>query len=247
MWIKICANTNLEDAQLAVDAGADAVGFVFAESPRQVTRAQVRTITPHLPKAVEKYGVFVDSSFDEVVETIVDCGLTGVQLHATTDPRLASRLRDHFGAATLRSGILEVRQPGKLSILRVTHYASDFGSQLDGLRKDQAVDAVLIDSRTAKAVGGTGIAFDWQAAQTSFLRNAPHLRLIAAGGLRTENVAEAIYTLQPWGVDVASGVESAPGKKDPNKVKAFVNAVRQATAQINESKSWLSEATGHAD
>ena len=117
MWIKICANTSLEDAQLAVDAGADAVGFVFAESPRQVTRSQVRKIAPLLPESIEKYGVFVDTGFDEVVETVVECGLTGVQLHTTSDPGLAMRFREHFAAIPAR---------GRLGILRVLHYSSDF-------------------------------------------------------------------------------------------------------------------------
>jgi phosphoribosylanthranilate isomerase len=226
MWIKICANTSLEDAQLAVNAGADAVGFVFAESPRQVTRKQVSEIAPLLPKAIEKYGVFVNSSFDEIVATVLECGLTGVQLHATSDPDLALRLRGHFASMPTR---------GRLSILRVLHYTSDFDAELKELSHDHAVDAVLIDSRTAKAVGGTGVAFDWRAAQTSFLRSAPHLRLIVAGGLRPENVANAIYTLQPWGVDVASGIEAAPGRKDTAKLKAFVGAARRAAAEIEKA------------
>jgi phosphoribosylanthranilate isomerase len=227
MWIKICANTSLEDAQLAVDAGANAVGFVFAESPRQVTRSQVKEIAPLLPRTIEKYGVFVDPSFDEVVETVIGCGLTGVQLHTSSDPGLALRLREHFAAIPAR---------GRLGILRVLHYASDFDAQLRELQNDRAVDAVLIDARTAKAVGGTGTAFDWRAAQTSFLRTAPHLRLIVAGGLRPENVTDAIYTLQPWGVDVASGVETSPGRKDPAKVEAFVSAVRGAATEIEKAK-----------
>jgi len=227
MWIKICGNTTLEDARLAVDAGADAVGFVFAESPRRVTRAQVREIAPLLPKKVEKYGVFVDPSFEEVVGTVVECGLTGVQLHTTNDPGLALQLREHFA---------EVPARGRLGILRVMHYASDFDAQLEELRRDHAVDAVVIDSRTAKAVGGTGLAFDWRAAQSSFLRDAPHLRLILAGGLNPENVARAVYTLQPWGVDVASGVEAAPGRKDPGKVRAFVDAVRKAAVEMDKAK-----------
>lgn len=227
MWIKICANTSLEDAQLAVNSGANAVGFVFAESPRQVTRSQVAKIAPSLPKTIEKYGVFVDPTFDEVVATVLECGLTGVQLHTTSDPGLPSRLRNHFAAIPARE---------RLGLLRVMHYASDFDTQLRELQQDHAVDAALIDSRTAKAVGGTGVAFDWRAAQTSFIRNAPHLRLIVAGGLRPENVAEAIYTLQPWGVDVASGVEAAPGRKDPAKLKAFMSAVRRAAAEIEKAK-----------
>jgi phosphoribosylanthranilate isomerase len=101
---------------------------------------------------------------------------------------------------------------------------------------DHAVDAVLIDSRTAKAVGGTGVAFDWRAAQSSFLRSAPHLRLIVAGGLNPNNVSSALYTLQPWGVDVASGVEASPGRKDPAKVRAFVDAVRKAAVEIEKAK-----------
>ena len=227
MWIKICGNTSLEDAQLAVDAGANAVGFVFAASPRQVTLSQVREIAPLLPQTVEKYGVFVDPSFEEIVATVVECGLTGVQLHTTSDPGLPLRLRKHFAAMHGR---------GRLGILRVLHYASNFDAQLEELRHDRAVDAVLIDSRTAKAVGGTGIAFDWRAAQTSFLRTAPHLRLIVAGGLRPENVTDAIYSLQPWGVDVASGVEASPGKKDANRVRAFVSAVRRAAAEVEKAK-----------
>jgi phosphoribosylanthranilate isomerase len=227
MWIKICANTSLEDAQLAVDAGANAVGFVFADSPRRVSRAQVRAIAPRLPKKVEKYGVFVEPSFEEVVETVIECGLTGVQLHSTSDPTLAVRLREHFAAIPAR---------GRLGILRVLHYGADLEAQLGKLRLDHAVDAVLIDSRTAKAIGGTGVAFDWRAAQTSFLRAAPHLRLIVAGGLNPDNVSEALYALQPWGVDVASGVEAAPGRKDPAKVKAFVHAVRKAAAEIEKAK-----------
>src|SRR5580693_3794631 len=96
MWIKICANTNLEDAQHAAVAGADAVGFVFAESMRRVTAEQVRGITPHLPEAVAKYGVFVDAGIEEIAATIKECGLTGVQLHASLDAALARRLRERF-------------------------------------------------------------------------------------------------------------------------------------------------------
>lgn len=243
MWIKICANTSLQDAQLAVDAGANAVGFVFAESPRRVDRAQVRAITPHLPKTVEKYGVFVEPSFDEVVEAVTECGLTGVQLHSTSDRTLELRLREHF-AAILQNSHLAIPRPGRLGILRVIHFAVDFEEQLADLNQDHAVDAVLIDSRTAKAVGGTGVTFDWRAAQTSFLRNAPHLRLIVAGGLNPENISEALYTLQPWGVDVASGVEAAPGRKDPLKVRAFVSAVRKAALDIKPASQWLAGLPG---
>jgi phosphoribosylanthranilate isomerase len=216
MWIKICANTNLEDALLAAEAGADAVGFVFAESPRRVTAKQVSAITQHLPAALEKLGVFVDSSFEEIAQTVTECGLTGVQLHTSRDPRLVEKLSAHFG-------------PG-LTILRVIHYSQAFEEQLKAVQADVGLSGVLVDSRTATAVGGTGLCFDWKAARSGFVAAAPRLKLIAAGGLYPANVAEAIQTLEPWGVDVASGVESAPGKKDPALVRAFVSAARAAAA-----------------
>lgn len=216
MWIKICGNTNLVDAKLAVEAGADALGFVFAESPRRVDSSQVSQITPHLPHAVEKIGVFVDASFEEIVRTAEESGLTGVQLHLNHDRLLPSRLRDHFDPA--------------LRILLVVHYAPDFGKQLDVLRENRFVDAVLIDSRTAKAVGGTGTTFDWRDASRSF--HDSHLRLVAAGGLRPENVGEAVRALRPWGVDVVSGVESVPGRKDPDRVRAFIATARSVAEEV---------------
>jgi phosphoribosylanthranilate isomerase len=215
MWVKICANTNLQDAMLAVDAGADAVGFVFAASPRQVNVIQVSNITKDLPNTVEKIGVFVDADFEKIVQSVEQSGLTGVQLHAGNDELLPGRLREYFGS-TFR-------------ILRVVHYAEDLEAQLRAMPKDDVADGVLIDSRTATAVGGTGVRFDWQAARGSFVDTVSQLRLIAAGGLNPENVAEAICTLRPWGVDVASGVESAPGKKDPERVRAFVQVAKSAS------------------
>lgn len=219
MWVKICANTSLEDAQLAAQAGADAVGFVFAESVRRVTPALVRTITPKLPSQIEEYGVFVDSSFDEIVRTVEECGLTGVQLHATNDPALPSRLREHFSAFR------------KITILKVIHYSGDLGTQLQSAQSDPAIDGVLVESRTATLVGGTGKRFDWDAASGSFRSADSRLRMIVAGGLNPENVADAIRTLRPWGVDVASGVEAAAGRKDPAKLKAFVENARIAASK----------------
>jgi phosphoribosylanthranilate isomerase len=223
MWVKICANTNLEDAQMAVSAGADALGFVFAPSPRQVTPGQVAAITRELPEHVERYGVFVHPSFAQVVEIVEEAGLSGVQLHATDDPALATRLREHFSA-------IEGRR--RLGLVQVLHFAGTdgrFEGQLRELQADHSTDAVLIDSRTATAQGGTGLRFDWAGASGSFLRAAPHLRLIVAGGLSPENVGEAIAMLRPWGVDVVTGVEATPGRKDPAKVRAFVERAR-ATA-----------------
>ncbi len=220
MWVKICANTSLEDAQFAADAGADAVGFVFAKSTRQVTPAEVRAIIPMLPVELEKYGVFVDAGFEEIAQVVDECGLTGVQLHAANDPALPSKLRNHFSG---------VRRP--LRILKVIHYSSDLNEQIRAAQSDSAIDGVLVDSRTATLVGGTGRRFDWEAASGSFVAAGSRLRMIVAGGLNPDNVGEAIVTLRPWGIDVASGVEAMPGRKDPAKVRAFVENARIAATK----------------
>jgi phosphoribosylanthranilate isomerase len=215
LWVKICANTSLEDARLAVDAGADALGFIFATSPRRVTPEQVAAITPHLPGTVEKIGVFVDASLDEIVATVRACGLTGVQLHSAPGAEFPSLLRAEFGR--------------ELRILHVVHFGPDAAQQARAYAADANIDGVLVDSRTATAVGGTGIAFDWAEARRTVFGAAATARLIAAGGLHPGNVAEAIATLHPWGVDVASGVEAAPGRKDPGKVHAFIANARAAS------------------
>lgn len=213
LWIKICANTTLQDAQLAAEAGADAVGFVFAPSPRRVTAAQVAAITPHLPAELEKIGVFVDAAWDEICATVRDCGLTGVQLHSEAEPGVTAQLRESFGT--------------KLRILRVVHFDPYAAHRAAAITADPNVDAILVDSRTATAVGGTGVAFDWAMARaTLFQSTEGRRRLVAAGGLTPANVAEAIATLRPWGVDVASGVEIAPGRKDPRKVRDFIANAR---------------------
>jgi phosphoribosylanthranilate isomerase len=211
MWIKICGNTSFEDARFAAECGADALGFVFAASPRQVNADLVRQITAKLPPQLETYGVFVDAGFDEIVATVSACNLTGVQLHRSADERVPFRLRQQFP---------------RLSVLHVLHYqAPDFEHRLAHLAHPD--DAVLVDSSTPRAVGGTGTSFNWHEARSSFLRAAPQRRLIAAGGLSPGNVQQAIQILRPWGVDVVSGVESAHGKKDPAKVQAFIRSARE--------------------
>jgi phosphoribosylanthranilate isomerase len=209
LWIKICGNTSYEDALLAAEAGADAVGFVFAPSPRRVSFEQVAAITPKLPSSIEKIGVFVDSSFDEIETAVRDCGLTGVQLHFDGVEDLPLRLREQFG-------------PG-LRIVRALHYGPDVMEKI-GPAGNESIDAVLIDSRTATVVGGTGKSYDWNAAQDLF--HGGGIRLIVAGGLTHLNVSEAVRKLRPWGVDVVSGVEIIPGRKNPAKVRAFVKNAR---------------------
>ncbi len=243
LWIKICANTSLEDALVAANAGADALGFVFAPSPRRVTPEQVAAIVPALPAGIEKIGVFVDAPLDEIAATVTACGLTGVQLHFSAPPTLPAQLRARFGS--------------KLRILGVVHFDAENAAGQAGLvtghgfsraasaeREEGAlapkrrffdpatIDAVLVDSRTATAVGGTGMPYDWSLAAAALFQNSgARERLIAAGGLTPENVAEAIARLKPWGVDVVSGVESAPGQKDAAKVRAFIANARAAASQ----------------
>ena len=218
MWIKICANTNLDDAILAAELGADALGFVFAPSPRRVTPSRVAAITAHLPLQVEKIGVFYTLEVDEIADTIRMANLTGAQLHGAYSPGLIAALASQFPA---------------LKIIQTTHWniagesVSAFSDQLAAIRGTPQIDAALIDSRTATASGGTGVAFDWIAARQALSALRP-TRLIVAGGLNAENVQQAIATLDPWGVDVASGVESQPGKKDPRKLAAFLTNARSA-------------------
>ena len=235
LWVKICGNTSLEDALLAAEAGADALGFVFAPSPRRVSAAQVAAIVAKLPEAVEKIGVFVDAGIEEIASAVADCGLTGVQLHFDAPPELPAGLRARFG-------------PG-LRILRVVHldaertesFVSGHGSSRteeaaenagalapEPFFSDPNIDAVLVDSRTATATGGTGRSFDWEQAARTIFRDTHRCKLIAAGGLTPANVAEAIATLRPWGVDAVSGIESAPGRKNPAKVRAFAANARAA-------------------
>lgn len=214
IWVKICGNTSLADARLAVEAGADAVGFVFAPSPRQVTASEVAGIVRRLPAAVEKIGVFVDAALDEIYMTARECMLTGVQLHFDAAPELPAKLRLRLGAG--------------LRILRVVHFGVGVGRLAAALAADPHVDALLVDTRTRTAVGGTGAVFDWEKARRTLFTSAKTRkgRLVAAGGLTPENVGEAVAKLRPWGVDAVSGVEAEPGKKDAAKVKLFVARAR---------------------
>lgn len=220
MWIKTCANTSLEDAQLAASLGADAVGFVFAPSKRRVTAEQVARITPHLAADVERVGVFDSRDADEIAATVRTAGLNAIQLHGGVDSSLARRLRDMFN--------------GEIKLIQTLHWQIDadgasaegVARQLDEIAREGIADRVLIDSQVGTAIGGTGVVFDWQVARATLGRHAGNLKLIVAGGLRPENVSDAIARLAPWGVDVASGVEIAPGRKDPEKLAAFIKNAR---------------------
>ena len=226
MWIKICGITSLQDAETAVAAGANSIGFVFAESPRRMTPEAVREITASLPKTLEKIGVFVNASFDEMAAACRVAGLTGLQLHGSVRGFHSQHLRDSNADLT--------------RVLQVVGYHADpkaFALDLRTLRDSSPgeEDAVLVDTWFEGKLGGMGRSFDWPAARNIFLREAPYLRLIAAGGLNPENVREAIQTLHPWGVDVSSGVEKSPGKKDSGRVAAFIRAARAAETELMET------------
>jgi phosphoribosylanthranilate isomerase len=214
LWIKICGNTSAADALLAVEAGADAVGFVFAASPRHVTESEVAGIVRRLPKTVETIGVFMDATGEEIYSAVRMCHLTGVQLHWDAAADLPERLKRRLGP--------EIR------VLRVVHFGEGVAEKAAAYENDPNVDGVLIDSRTATAAGGTGAAYDWGLTAKTVFRNAQERKLVVAGGLTPENVSEAIAALRPWGVDVVSGVEAEPGRKDAAKVREFVKRARAA-------------------
>ena len=201
MFVKICGITDEEDALMAVALGADAVGFIFAPSRRQVTKGAVRDIVRRLPPEILTVGVFRDQATQFVIDTIQHAGLRAAQLHGHETPADAQRIRPYCQA------------------LIVAFPAGDPG--LDHV-DDYGADAVLLDSHAP----GSGRVFDWSLAD----RAPSNRRIILAGGLTPENVAAGIAEVRPWGVDVASGVEDdeVPGRKDPRKVKDFIHAARAA-------------------
>ena len=232
MWIKICGNTNLEDAQLAARLGADAVGFVFAASPRQVTAAQVAAITPHLPSSVERVGVFHSSDAAQIAAIAINVGLTAVQLHGVLDLALAQRLAKAFKGSVRIIQTLHwtVSQPSPSDAISpaTESPAAPLATQIERIARLGFADRILIDSKVGAATGGTGVAFDWASARALFASVPTGVSLIVAGGLNTENVAHAIAQLKPWGVDVSSGIESSPGRKDPALLARFIQAARAA-------------------
>ena len=222
-WVKICGTTNLEDALAAVEAGADALGFVFwPDSPRRVTAAQAARIVAGLPAGVEKVGVFVDEDIERVWQAAGEAGLTAVQFHGLETPRLMRRFRTYA----------ELDDEARARTTRVFKAIPVGGDPYAVLRyvigADDVLAAVLLDSGGGRSPGGTGQPFDWDQAAEFALDLGQRFRLILAGGLRPENVGQAIQKLRPWGVDVATGVEREPGRKDHAKLRAFIAAARNA-------------------
>jgi phosphoribosylanthranilate isomerase len=212
-WIKICGTTCAEDALSAIEAGADALGFIFAESKRSITPEQAQAIIRKLPPQVEKIGVFMNAGAKEIGRVVKQVELTGIQMHGESDV-----------PAEVYSHLPEKRRDSMRKIKTVIMQPY-FGRTFDfhaGVPK--FVDTWLLDSGA-----GSGQTFDWYVAGwQSFGQLAPGRGFVIAGGLTPENVREAIRTMKPWGVDVVSGVEREPGRKDPDKLKAFVTAVRRS-------------------
>ena len=199
MFVKICGITNEQDALLAVALGADALGFVFAPSPRQISPALAREIVKRLPPETVTVGVFRNETPSRVIEIVNEARLQGAQLHGHETPAMTA----------------EVATDVRFVIKAVVA-----GSQDAAHAKNFASDAILVDGLHP----GSGAAYDWE-----LLQDIPtDIRLMLSGGLTPENVAAGIAQVRPWGVDVSSGVEKAPGLKDAVKMRHFITNARDA-------------------
>jgi phosphoribosylanthranilate isomerase len=211
--VKICGITNVSDAQHAVDVGVDALGFVFwKKSPRYVSPEDAAKITSTLPPFVNTVGVFVDESYKTIIETIAKVGLDCVQLHGSEGPDECCELSHKLGARVIKA----VRVSSLDDVKALVDY------------KVCNVAGYLLDSFKEGTPGGTGECFDWELAKEAKSFGL----IILAGGLNAENVAEAIRLVRPYGVDVSSGVESSPGKKDHEKILVFMERVRSVERTI---------------
>lgn len=200
MFVKICGITNEDDALLAVAMGADAVGFIFAPSTRQVAAQQVYDITRRLPPEILTVGVFRDEHPQRVIDTVNRSGVKAAQLHGHETVGMVAEVAEQI------RWVIKAVVAGSADAKRVADYATDL---------------ILVDAPTP----GAGQVFDW-----SLVNDIPEgPRLILAGGLDPDNVANAVERVRPWGVDVASGVERSPGRKDPLKLKAFIERARAAS------------------
>jgi phosphoribosylanthranilate isomerase len=207
--VKICGVTSIADAEAACQAGADLIGLNFYEkSPRRVSEADAEKVRAVLPGTVQAVGIFVNVNPSEVVQTCRLLRLDAAQLHGDESPEVvASVARD-------------------VRVFKALQVSPDFA--VDSLRNYPAASAFLLDAWQAGQYGGTGQTIDWSLAR----QVAAAHRIILAGGLNAENVGDAIRAVRPYGVDVASGVESKPGKKDHAKLREFIEKVRRAEKQL---------------
>lgn len=209
--VKICGITNLSDAMAAVEAGADALGFVFAESSRKVDVPTVLNILEKIPPLVTTVGVFAKQDIDEVFKIWKQTNLHFAQLHDGGPAHALVSPDGGFGWYRI------------IRAIRATSW-QDITRQL-GDRSGVFSAAILLDAHVEGKSGGTGQTFDWDLAVQAKTLGKP---IILAGGLTPENVAEAVRKVRPYAVDVSSGVESSPGKKDHDKIREFINNARNA-------------------
>ncbi|HXZ42876.1 MAG TPA: phosphoribosylanthranilate isomerase [Terriglobales bacterium] len=219
-WVKICGITNLQDALTAVGAGADALGFVFYEkSPRCVAPEDVQRIIANLPDGVEKVGVFVDQPAGQIAKIVERTGLTAVQVYQKECVETLS----YYSALNPPAH----RSPPKIIFVVPGDQFADPRGVFWGIPagfKD-ILYALLVDCISGGQFGGSGRRFDWIKVGAMPAMNLIRPTIVA-GGLTASNVATAMALLQPWGVDVSSGVEAGPGRKDPEKVREFISVVR---------------------
>ena len=248
LWVKICGTTSVADALLAIEHGADALGFIFAPSKRRVSPAQAKAIAAHLPSGVERVGVFTSADVARIAAIVTSVGLTAVQLHLPHDPALTAKLNRRLGPEVRLLQVIGIRADDALNpTLASDPSAGQNAARLSAAFADPSLWAILLDSEKDGRSGGLGAAFSWNAIQPvlrqvlaeipaptpaeelpSSTRQPP--RLLLAGGLHAGNVNEAIHALGPWGVDCVSGVEAEPGHKDPVRLAAFLKAAhRQAS------------------
>ncbi|MBU0678091.1 MAG: phosphoribosylanthranilate isomerase [Verrucomicrobia bacterium] len=201
LFVKICGCANEADAKAVASFGPDAMGFIFwPGSPRCVDPAEVSRWVEGMPAAILKVGVFVNQELDVVRDTAATAGLDVVQLHGDETPAYCGELEGRIWKAV---------HLDRCDLALLNSYP---------------VDAFLVDSYSTESPGGTGKTVDWSVA-ADFVRNSPK-NVLLAGGLRPENVGEAVDMVHPWGVDVSSGVEASPGRKDLEKVREFIEACR---------------------
>jgi len=214
--VKICGLTRLEDAELAVSLGAWAVGMVFyAPSPRRCSIEEAARISAALRRRTQLCGVFVNASLEEIERTAQELNLHLVQLHGDEGPSFCSEVARRTGAHVIKAAQIS----GAADVQDLARFHVDY----------HLVDARSRDAANVALRGGTGETFDWQL--LSARRSS--VRLILSGGLRPDNVADAIGAVHPFAVDTASGTEAAPGRKDPERLHAFFDAVA-ATAAVPE-------------
>ena len=200
--VKVCGITNSEDARTAAMAGADAVGLVFAESPRKLTEERAREVVAALPGHLLKVGVFVNSEPEEMLRIAAEVGLDYAQLHGDESPESVTIVREG-GVKVMKA--LRVQDAGSLETM-----------------EGYDADLFLLDACSEKAWGGTGERFDWALAKSLKSRG----NILVSGGLTPENVREAVRFFEPYGVDASSSLEDAPGKKNEERVRRFVSAAK---------------------